>query len=133
MNTSKIKGIYGNPDDPSIVRAWLIEQGAENGTNLNRFSYSDASYIYFLDNKHRVHSIGSDMAILFDIVDPKIHKFAPFEQVLVRDRDNEQWIPAFFSYYNDDATYYYSTGYANWKFCIPYKGNEHLCYTTNNK
>jgi hypothetical protein len=50
----------------------------------------------------------------------------PFDRVLVRDRDNEKWIPDFFQKYSPEVgtNYsYYCIGdcYAQ---CIPYEGNE---------
>lgn len=55
------------------------------------------------------------------------HQFKPFERVLVRDRCNEAWRAAFFSYINEYKRYV-TTSMA-WKYCIPYKGNESLLGT----
>lgn len=56
------------------------------------------------------------------------HKFEPFEKVLVRDKCNEPWRAAFFSYINEYKRYV-TTSMA-WKYCVPYKGNESLLGTT---
>lgn len=56
------------------------------------------------------------------------HQFKPFERVLVRERRNEAWRAAFFSYINEYKRYV-TTSMA-WKYCIPYEGNEHLLGTT---
>lgn len=56
------------------------------------------------------------------IVDLKEYQFKPFEKVLVRDSYDDVWIASFFNV----------TTCVTWKFCIPYKGNEHLLGTTYN-
>lgn len=56
------------------------------------------------------------------------HEFKPFEKVLVRDKCNEPWRAAFFSYINEYKRYV-TTSMA-WKYCVPYKGNESLLGTT---
>lgn len=57
----------------------------------------------------------------------KEHQFKPFEKVLVRDNRKEAWRAAFFSYINEYKRYV--TTSMSWKYCIPYKGNEHLLGT----
>lgn len=64
----------------------------------------------------------------------KQYKFKPFDKVLVRFEECEVWLPAFYSFHNqDDMTgeHYCMDGKA-YQHCIPYKGNEHLAGTTNN-
>ena len=55
----------------------------------------------------------------------------PFEQILCRDRDIDPWIPDMFANYIPKAEHPYMCFRSTWKFCIPYQGNEHLCYTTD--
>ena len=61
-----------------------------------------------------------------------INTLKPFDKVLIRDRDTDEWNISFFSHCNGLEHYKYScinnTGYAQ---CIPYEGNEHLLGTTN--
>ena len=64
-----------------------------------------------------------------------ISNLKPFDRVLVRLTNNCVWIPKLFYYYDTDSKVKYypfvttdNTGYVQ---CIPYKGNEHLCRTTN--
>lgn len=52
----------------------------------------------------------------------------PFDKVLVRDGASVKWRANLFGYIDRDG--YYRCVYANWKFCIPYEGNEHLLGTT---
>ena len=61
----------------------------------------------------------------------KEHQFKPFEKVLVRDSYEDKWRASFFSNIREGYAKYVTTGLV-WKFCIPYKGNEHLLGTTNN-
>ena len=54
--------------------------------------------------------------------------FKPFDKVLVRDSKSDNWRANLFSYIGKDG--YYHCVYANWAYCIPYEGNEHLLGTT---
>lgn len=57
------------------------------------------------------------------------YKFKPFDKVLVRDDDDDAWIPNFFFMYNIDSNYPYLTmNDTSFKQCIPYKGNEILAF-----
>ena len=64
----------------------------------------------------------------FDITNLK-----PFNKVLIRDRDTEEWNCHFFSYYrkNSDRPYICigSEGMNEYKQCIPYEANKHLLGT----
>lgn len=59
--------------------------------------------------------------------------FKPFDKVLVRDDDDEEWKPAFFWKKVSSNNYPYvaisDVGYSQ---CIPYEGNENLIDTSNN-
>lgn len=56
----------------------------------------------------------------------------PFDKVLVRDHNAQEWVASLFSNYNEPKKYKYicvnGSGYAQ---CIPYEGNEHLLDTSN--
>lgn len=66
----------------------------------------------------------------FDLVGNKfdINTLKPFEsRVLVRDKVDEIWFPCFFGGLSGNNDYPYSIiCNKSWKYCIPYKGNEHL-------
>lgn len=65
------------------------------------------------------------------IVDLKLKvELKPFDKVLVRDSKSDNWRANLFGYIDKDG--YYRCVYANWVYCIPYAGNEHLLGTTNN-
>lgn len=52
----------------------------------------------------------------------------PFDKVLVRDSESDNWRANLFGYIDKDE--YYHCVYANWVYCIPYAGNESLLGTT---
>lgn len=53
----------------------------------------------------------------------------PFDKVLVRDEDDDEWVCDIFSHI-DENDLYYCVG-TRWLQCIAYNGNEHLLGTTN--
>lgn len=57
---------------------------------------------------------------------PKV-EMKPFDKVLVRDETSSKWCVNLFGYKDEDG--YYNCVYANWIYCIPYEGNEHLLGT----
>lgn len=62
-------------------------------------------------------------------VEPKC-SFKPFQKVLVRDEEDEDWKADYFSHYEEDdkiAPYVCVGSY--YRFCIPYEGSEHLLGT----
>lgn len=65
-----------------------------------------------------------------EVVDlkPKVDDLKPFDKVLVRDSESDKWRANLFGYIDKDE--YYHCVYANWVYCIPYAGNEHLLGTT---
>lgn len=52
----------------------------------------------------------------------------PFDKVLVRNNDDDEWVCDIFSHI-DELAFYYCVG-TRWEQCIPYEGNEHLLGTT---
>lgn len=58
---------------------------------------------------------------------PKV-ELKPFDKVLVRDSKSDNWRANLFGYIDKDE--YYHCAFANWVYCIPYAGNEHLLGTT---
>lgn len=58
---------------------------------------------------------------------PKV-ELRPFDKVLVRDSESDKWRANLFGYIDKDE--YYHCAFANWIYCIPYAGNEHLLGTT---
>lgn len=58
------------------------------------------------------------------------YEFKPFDKVLVRQSDKDDWRVAFYSHFNPEENLHV-TAWLNWYQCIPYEGNEHLVGTTN--
>lgn len=59
-----------------------------------------------------------------------IDGFKPFEKVLMRDGDEFEWRPKLFSrVIMDEECSYFSIDGFEFKYCIPYEGNEHLAFT----
>lgn len=64
---------------------------------------------------------------------PTKYEFKPFERVLVREHNSDDWRCDYFSHGQNDGvcTYYVCSG-GEYLQCIPYEGNEHLVGTTVN-
>ena len=60
---------------------------------------------------------------------PKV-ELKPFDKVLVRDNKSDYWRASLFSHIDKNGNHYCI--WANWHYCIPYEGNEHLLGTTKN-
>lgn len=57
--------------------------------------------------------------------------FKPFDKVLVRDNNEQEWKINFFSHYDKNVCYKYYCLKSCYNQCIFYKGNEHLLGTTD--
>lgn len=56
----------------------------------------------------------------------------PFDKVLVRDHNAQEWVISLFSHYNALKRYKYTcVNGSGFSQCIPYEGNEHLSKTTD--
>lgn len=63
------------------------------------------------------------------------NKFKPFDKVLAKSDLDDVWKPAFFAMYHEEWYHYYPYEMVWCKlysFCIPYFGNEHLLWKTDN-
>lgn len=60
----------------------------------------------------------------------KEYQFKPFEKVLTRDSKDSLWHIDLYEGMLKDGEYNYSCMAADWVYCIPYEGNEHLLGTT---
>lgn len=65
--------------------------------------------------------------LVFEVPDNE-QKFKPYDRVLVRDSDTEQWRADFFSHMKNG--WHVCTG-TICQYCIPYEGHEHLIGTTD--
>lgn len=59
------------------------------------------------------------------------HKFKPFDKVLVRDRNDVSWGIELFESKDAGSDYPFGGIRSNYKYCIPYEGNEHLLGTSD--
>lgn len=60
-------------------------------------------------------------------------EFKPFDRVLVKDKDTDTWEADIYLGYDEENKYYhYKCTRMNYRFCIPYEGNEYLLGTTDN-
>lgn len=83
-------------------------------------------YIYNIEEK-----IGGKLDLkTLEIEKPK-YEFKPFDKVLVRQRETEEWRANIFSYIDKTDEYLdHVCVNGRWEFCIPYEGNESLLGTT---
>ncbi len=58
-------------------------------------------------------------------------QFEPFQKILVRDNDCDNWRCGFFSHMRENKFFKYAATEGVWMKCIPYEGNEHLLGTTD--
>lgn len=64
---------------------------------------------------------------------PAKRKFQTFDKVLVRDDDEDVWMPAFYSHLDrnlESEHVIISDTFSYWSQCVPYEGNEHLARTS---
>lgn len=66
-----------------------------------------------------------------EIEDESEIKLKPFDQVLVRDRDEDPWEINMYGRYISNTCYVYRCINGDFCQCVPYKGNEKLLGTTN--
>lgn len=59
-------------------------------------------------------------------------EFKPFDQVLVRDDDDDNWYPAHYKDYVPDSEYPYICDSLGWKQCVPYNEETKHLYNTKN-
>lgn len=57
--------------------------------------------------------------------------FEPFQKVLVRDSDRDNWRCGFFSHMRERMAFKYVATSDVWEQCIPYEGNESLVGTSD--
>lgn len=120
--------VYANED-------YILLENTPTGRfgHVNDFKLANDSEIYQMINilEKRGKKWNNDLKCLENIE----NIFKPFDQVLVRDKNNDKWIPAHFKDYSEGNEFPYGiiSKMFNYKQCIPYEGNEHLYGTSNNK
>lgn len=122
----------------------LFEIGFKWMVGEQKIQYTDKPFLYLYNN--RVIAYGTNIKdfcscplkllkvqeILDIKIDDKICDFKPFDKVLVRNWDTQQWKIELFEKYNETSECYpYTCLNFNYKQCIHFEGNEHLLETTN--
>ena len=140
----KANGYYWNTETKTLEK--LITPKFKVGDKIQ--SVISSSYYTVVDIKNDLYFIKSDTEKYpyqisfsnernYELVTNKfdITTLKPFDKVLVRDKDTDEWIAHLFSHYhkNSDRPYVCigAAGINEYKQCIPYEGNEHLLGTTN--
>lgn len=102
-----------------VIRSGSTVSFTEDG----KFHIKDAEPTLFPSKEQR------DWSKFVESDQKQVPELKPFDKVLVRDGDDEEWVCDFFSHI-DECNMYKCVG--TWfKQCIPYEGNEHLLGTTN--
>ena len=90
---------------------------------------------YTLTGKYSVKSDEHVNDIIIEIEEEKQkseYQFKPFDKVLVRDNNDDEWETSYFSHiHNTCGKNYYLAGNMRWKQCIPYECNQELVGTTD--
>ena len=133
----KDNGYKWNAETKTLSK--LVQPNFEVGNKIEKCGYSfiiaevkDDYYLTKCGNKIPIDN-QDDFSLVpnkFDITTLK-----PYNKVLIRDRDTDEWNCNLFSYYrkNSDRPYVCIgyDGVNEYEQCIPYEGNEHLIGTTN--
>lgn len=87
--------------------------------------------LYSFTRKGRFNDIRLSVHDLMLVEYEKECQFKPFDKVLVRDMDDEEWTPAFYADYDEESNSYVVIGCfgSSYNQCIPFEGNEHLVGT----
>lgn len=135
----KDNGYKWDPETKTLEK--LVKPKFKVGDNI-RMKSTSAIYVVTEIREDRYMLDDKDLSLLFknqdqwELVPNKfdISTLKAFEsRVLVRDYDNQIWIPTFWGkYLEDDSNCRYLTTNGCYKYCIPCEGNEHLLGTTDN-
>ena len=136
----KENGYSWNPETKTLEK--LVEPRFKVGNRIRRkdgikqpvtISSVSAEY-YMVQLKEGEGALCVADQDLYELAPDKfdISTLKPFDKVLVRDKNSQEWVISFFSHCNGLERYKHScingAGYAQ---CVPYEENEHLLGTTN--
>ena len=130
----KDNGYHRNAETKTLEK--LVEPKFKVGDKIEKLGYR-FTIIHVKDNNYLTkcgNKIPIDNQDDFILVPNKfdITTLKPFDKVLIRDSDTQEWCASLFSHYNELKSYKYTcvngTGF---KQCIPYKSNEYLLGTTD--
>ena len=140
----KAKGYHWNAETKTLEK--LVEPKFKVGDRVRNKNYKD--YIYtihdIVDKGYSAKEIDADYPIIilfgsqednYELLPNKfdITTLKPFDKVLIRDTDTQEWSASLFSHCDELKFHKYicinGCGYAQ---CIPYEVNKELLGTTNN-
>lgn len=124
--------IYGELSLVSVKTGMLYPIFCRIKRNGNTVSYTEDGKNYTKDAEHTLFpSKGQRDWSKFNVNDQENKpQFKPYDKVLVRSVDEQEWECSLFSHMTEGG--YYACVCFWWSQCIPYEGNEHLLGTTNN-
>ena len=139
IRDGKTYAVFKNQKNKTLKKLPKFKVGDRLKTKTSKDFYTvteirDDGYLMSYGNDYYSYPVSFRNEGNFELVHDKfdISTLNPFDKVLVRDTDTQEWTISFFSHCNGLETYKYScinnTGYAQ---CIPYEGNEHLLGTTH--
>lgn len=110
-----------------------FDNGAANQNNIERYRFATKDEKQkFIDALKTSKETKAKMCLkqFFGIEIEPEYKFKPFDKVLVRDTEEDDWHVSLFVREIADAQYkeerYECSNGTGWIYCIPYEGNEHL-------
>lgn len=116
---------YDNEED-----IWGIKlYGLFHTLDFRKATDEERAQFFAAAEAHYGGSFNSE-TLKFNIPKPK-HPFKPFDRVLVRDKDDQVWIPNIFVHFRDKYSHKYQCVDNCYAQCIHYEGNEHLYNTTD--
>lgn len=109
------------PQFTGLPFLYLDEEEICAGSNMDKFS----------NNQKKEVSVDYILGLTWEEENPQ-YQFKPFDRVLVRDIQCEEWKASLYSHKNDSRKpYSYCCNGIYYNHCIPYEGNEKLVGTTN--
>lgn len=113
--------------------SWMSEMNALVGRTVRVKDNRFAQGICLAISEHSSPFYAFPFFVLEPVEKPKVerYQFKPFEQVLVRDEDDEDWRISLFERYARDSFCFACMHDFFWKQCIPYVHHEHMIYTTD--
>lgn len=141
VNLSMYKGKVREALSEAIQRH-AFKLGYEWNSIGKEVFYKTSSYLFF-DEGGRITNLRDEDVCFFeghsgveisadDLLNfnPEEPELEPFDKVLVRDFDSEEWQIDFFEEVDRDKPYRYQCIKSQWHQCIPFLGNEQLLGTT---
>ena len=134
--------IYNTSIEKSPIRTEIYYHAClkEGELTVNEYlmscGFGEAWYSSTEEEKHQIFDALAKYEKAWDAEKKKVVglkqkvEMKQFQKVLLRDSKSDNWRANLFGYIGKDG--YYRCVYANWVYCIPYAGNEHLLGTTNN-